>query len=272
MSKVSVVIPVYNPEKFIDSMFKSLNQNINHIGEIVLVNNGSDIEFAKLKKMLLNLELCSDNLIEIQAEKKCGPGVARDLGVKVTGFEFIAFFDCDDIWHENHLMNSMQAVEANAEILLTYTDYFIVNGLGEILTQAILPSRTSSKELVLTNYFAMPSIVIRASVAKKYSFGKRGHEDFHFLITLLMGENLIAHKVFNTEMRVVRGHESVSSNKLKAVIWHVKRLKELNLSFDNQLLCISVYLLNAFLKRKKKKYLPVGLFLSKYIKINGTPF
>lgn len=257
--RISVVIPVYNPEPFIKNIINALKSNLDYIGEIILVNNGELSQFDKLIEALRVAKIL--NFIIIQAEYRCGPGIARDIGVVKAFFKYIAFFDCDDIWNENHLKNSLELLESNDKIIMTYTDYTTVDNSYQLLTTFKLPDYTSYRELILTNYFAMPSIIIETEIAKKYKFGKRGHEDFHFLISVLKNENIIAKKVYNTPMKILRGHQSVSSNKTNAIKWHYERLVELNVSFIKRPVYMLIYSVNAILKRKLKIYSPVGLFL-----------
>lgn len=260
--KVSVVVPVYNPALYINSIWRSLLCNVQNIGEVILINNGNDDQFGILEKKLAELGVV---MISMQAVKRCGPGPARDLGVASASFPYIAFLDCDDEWHANHLENSLSVLSQASNAAFTYTDFITRNHEGKILTRYKLPNTASYSQLLLTNFLATPSIVIKTKIAKNFKFGNRGHEDLHYYVTLLKSENLIALKNPYNFIMVLRGHQSRSSNKFSAVKWHISRLIEFKISPAFLAVCFVVYTVNALLKRLLPTYTPVGLGFSRLI-------
>ena len=83
MSKISVIVPVYNVQKYIDNCLKSLvTQTIKDI-EIIIVNDGSKDN--------------SEKIIEKYVEKENGGlSSARNYGLEYATGEYIAFLDSDD--------------------------------------------------------------------------------------------------------------------------------------------------------------------------------
>lgn len=101
MKKISIIMPVYNAEKFVDNSIKSLlNQTLKDI-EIILVNDGSKDNSLDILK---SYEDKYDNVIVID-QKNGGPGAARNSGLKVANGEYIAYIDCDDFVAENMYEN-----------------------------------------------------------------------------------------------------------------------------------------------------------------------
>ena len=92
MVKLSIVVPVYNAEKFLEKCINSLlNQNVKDI-EVILVNDGSkdnsfDIcnEFAK-----------KDSRVKVFTQENSGQSKARNVGMDAASGEFITFMDSDD--------------------------------------------------------------------------------------------------------------------------------------------------------------------------------
>ena len=89
---ISVIIPVYNTEKYINKCINSvLNQTLSNI-EIIVVDDGSTdhsceiIEQYKIK----------DNRIKIIRQKNLYAGVARNNGLKNAIGEYVYFLDSDD--------------------------------------------------------------------------------------------------------------------------------------------------------------------------------
>lgn len=91
--KISVVIPVYNTEKYLDECLDSVeNQTLKDI-EIVCVNDGSkDNSLEILKK-----HAEKDDRIKIVNQENAGVSAARNTGIKAAQGKYISFFDSDDI-------------------------------------------------------------------------------------------------------------------------------------------------------------------------------
>ena len=89
--KVSVIIPVYNVEKYIERCLESIvNQTLKEI-EIIIINDGSNDETSKkLEKFLGDVRV-----IYIKTENR-GQSAARNKGLKIAKGEYIGFVDSDD--------------------------------------------------------------------------------------------------------------------------------------------------------------------------------
>lgn len=89
---VSIIIPVYNAEKFIDQCLESVvNQTYTNI-EIICINDGSvDNSLNSLKQWKKK-----DNRIIVINQKNSGPFISRNNGVKIAKGEYLLFLDSDD--------------------------------------------------------------------------------------------------------------------------------------------------------------------------------
>src|SRR5690606_35746528 len=95
----SIVIPLYNKEKHIlDTINTVLTQTFQDF-EIVVVNDGSKDNSAKLVREI------SDSRVRLINQDNAGVSAARNTGIKEAAGEYIALLDADDIWLENHLEN-----------------------------------------------------------------------------------------------------------------------------------------------------------------------
>ncbi|MGY6649148.1 glycosyltransferase family 2 protein [Wenyingzhuangia sp. IMCC45574] len=99
MNKVlfSVVITVYNKEKYIyDSLMSVCRQRLSPL-EIIIVNDGStDLS-------LLEIARINDSRIRVHTIPNEGVSNARNTGASFAKGTYIAFLDGDDVWLENHL-------------------------------------------------------------------------------------------------------------------------------------------------------------------------
>jgi len=113
MPKISVIIPVYNTEKYLAECLDSVvNQTLQDI-EIICVNDGStDGSLAILEEYAEK-----DSRIKIIQQKNQGAGEARNKGIKTAQGEYIAFIDSDDFLEEDcfyeKLYNSAKSEQAD---------------------------------------------------------------------------------------------------------------------------------------------------------------
>lgn len=89
---ISVIIPVYNCEKYIKKSVQEVLNGQYHNVEIILVNDGSTDR---------SLELCNqlraqDDRVKVYSQKNGGPSAARNKGVELAIGEYIIFMDSDD--------------------------------------------------------------------------------------------------------------------------------------------------------------------------------
>ena len=95
--KVSIIIPVYNAEKYLDKCISSiLKQTLNGI-EIILVDDGSTDKSEVICKKYKD----SDNRVKFVRKKNGGVSSARNCGVSIAEGEFITFVDSDDYIESN---------------------------------------------------------------------------------------------------------------------------------------------------------------------------
>ena len=95
MVKVSVIVPVYNGEKYIDRCMKCLTGQTLGEMELILVNDAST---DKSGELLENWRKQYPNKIKvICSEVNRGAGGARNMGISLAEGEYIGFIDCDDV-------------------------------------------------------------------------------------------------------------------------------------------------------------------------------
>ncbi len=95
--RFSVVIPLYNKERYIDRAIRSVLAQSFVDFEIVVVDDGSTDNSANI------LMKHTDPRIKCIHQKNAGVSAARNIGVRQSSAEFIAFLDADDEWYPWHL-------------------------------------------------------------------------------------------------------------------------------------------------------------------------
>ena len=94
MKQISVIIPVYNVEKYLKRCLDSVvNQSYKNL-EIILIDDGSTDNSSKILKQYSQ----KDVRIIILNQKNLGAGAARNKGIKVATGKYIVFMDPDDFY------------------------------------------------------------------------------------------------------------------------------------------------------------------------------
>lgn len=120
MIKVSVIVPVYNTEKYLNRCLDSLvNQSLKEI-EILVIN---DCSTDNSKIILDKYEKEYKNIKVIHNKTNKGIGYNRNLGIKEAKGEFISFIDSDD-WVDKTMFEKMYNKALNDKLDLVICNYF----------------------------------------------------------------------------------------------------------------------------------------------------
>ena len=114
MISVSIILPIYNMEKYLEASLNSLiNQTLKNI-EIICINDGSKDSSLSIIKKYKKI----DPRIVLINQKNSGSGIARNNGIKVAKGEYIAFLDPDDKLYSNEALEDLysNAILENTEI------------------------------------------------------------------------------------------------------------------------------------------------------------
>ena len=97
--QISVIIPIYNCEKYIKECLSSLIKQTFKNFEIICINDGSNDDTLKILKKFE----AKDERINIFNQNNSGPGIARNVGMKKSKGEYLMFLDSDDIFKKTML-------------------------------------------------------------------------------------------------------------------------------------------------------------------------
>ncbi|MBM7573504.1 glycosyltransferase [Aquibacillus albus] len=124
--KVSVIIPIYNAEKYLTKCLESvISQTLNQI-EIILVNDGSFDNSGAVAEQYEQ----KDNRIRVFHKDNGGVSSARNLGLRMAKGQYISFIDADDYIDKNMLIELYErAVSFNLDIVVSgrVTEYTKTN-------------------------------------------------------------------------------------------------------------------------------------------------
>lgn len=99
--KVSVIVPVYNDEEYIQTSISSImNQEFSETYEIIVVDDGSTDNSLDIAQELLSKAAIPYKLVH---QRNSGVSVARNHGIEVSRGDYLVFVDSDDYILTNHL-------------------------------------------------------------------------------------------------------------------------------------------------------------------------
>lgn len=117
--KVSVILPIYNAEKYLKKCVNSvINQTYSNL-QIILVNDGSTDGSWEICQQLRT----KDNRIEIYTQSNRGVSVARNKGLNVANGKWIMFVDPDDVLDNNIILELLSQVVNSSTDIVACTCY-----------------------------------------------------------------------------------------------------------------------------------------------------
>lgn len=119
--KVSVIIPCYNVEKYLEQCIESvLNQTLKDI-EIICIDDGSS---DRTLDILYQLQK-NDNRIKVIEQKNAGAGAARNNGLRVSKGDYVSFLDSDDFFEPDMLEEAVKSAEQyNSDFVVFNSDQY----------------------------------------------------------------------------------------------------------------------------------------------------
>lgn len=178
--KVSVIVPVYNVEKYIEKCLKSLvNQTLKDI-EIIVVNDGSPDNSQKI------IDKYAKKYKNVKSYIKENGGVAdaRNYGIKKSSGEYIAFVDGDDfVLNDMYEKMYKKASSNNFDIVVCDLNYIYEDSSSEMrVSSGFDEDATDIKKAIINNYPVVWNKVIKREIFDKIEF-KKGvwFEDVEFL-------------------------------------------------------------------------------------------
>ncbi len=153
MSKVSVIVPVYNVEQYLPKCIESIQNQSEKDIEIILVDDGSSDDSGAICDRYAK----DDSRIHVIHQENGGQGVARNTGLANATGEYVFFMDSDD-WIDPDLIKETYkaACEYNADMVLFDLQAIDADGNFVYRTDQKIPKNTllsakNCKELLLTD-------------------------------------------------------------------------------------------------------------------------
>ncbi|MBQ6197304.1 MAG: glycosyltransferase family 2 protein [Lachnospiraceae bacterium] len=242
---VSVVMPAFNSEEYIEAAVKSvLTQSLTSIELIVVDDCSTDQTYFILEKLAK-----LDNRIRLYKNKQnLGVAKTRNFGISLAKGKAIALLDSDDIWETEKLSLQFQLFKQGNKIV--YCSYDFINDEGQTTKKPfIVPESTNYTKMLTSNVISCSTILSDAKLLKDNPFSDQYyHEDYVLWMQLI---KIVKHAVgLSTILAHYRLHEnSRSSKKANAALqrWKIYR-EELGLSFLKTTYVFAIYAIKGIIK------------------------
>lgn len=225
---VSVVITVYNAEKFIERTLRSvMNQTIKNI-EIICVNDCSIDKSEEIIKILMQED---DRIVLLNNEQNLKVSQTRNKGINYAHAKFIALLDSDDEWKENFLIAMLERQKETGGRVI-YSACSFMTSDGTYLPATFIPKdKVTYKEYFKQNIIPPSGSLIERELLIKYPFyADKVHEDYVCFLSILK-EIKVAYGIKEPLMIYRLTDGSKSRNKFKAILMSYRTYKIHGVSF-----------------------------------------
>ena len=240
-TNVDIILPNYNSSLYIEETLDSIiNQSFKNWKLLIVDDSSNDNTKNILKKY------DSNNKIKIiWLKKNKGAGFCRNLAIRNSKSEYVAFIDSDDIWEKDKLLRQLTFMIKN-KYHFTYTNYnsFRYDN-KKIDSKEIKPAKYFTfKKFTRDTSIATSTMIIKRSVIGSIKFSNtKICEDYFFKCQILKKTNHAYCLLENLVKYRIRKN-SLQSNKIRNLywIWYInKNYNQLNF-FKNimSLLCITL--------------------------------
>lgn len=213
--KISVIIPVYNTEKYLSKCLDSvINQTLNDI-EIIVVNDGS----TDSSQDIIDLYTLKDTRIVSITKNNGGLSDARNFGIDKSKGDFLAFIDSDD-YIDKYMFENMYNISQKHQSDIVLCDLVKVNEKGEEFRD--LPQSPQLADKIILNddftifgemsCFACNKL-FKKSLFDKHRFKKGIHfEDIELVPKLVLDSKILSkinqpyYKYFERQNSITKTH------------------------------------------------------------------
>ena len=245
---VSIVVPVYNAEKFLKDTIQTVLEQTYPNWELLLVDDCSNDNSVGIIKEYVK----DDKRIRLlKNEKNSGAALTRNHGIKEAKGTYLCFLDADDLWEKEKLEKQLKFMKDNC-CAFSFTDYEFADSNGIPNGKKVKVPKTINYKQALKNTTIFTSTVmfdLRKLTKEDITMPNVKSEDTATWWKVLKKIEY-AYGINNIMVLYRRSANTLSSNKIKAVkrIWDLYRNVE-KLTFLASIYNFSWYCFNALKRR-----------------------
>ncbi len=213
--RISVIVPVYNQEKFLTETIESaLHQTYKNL-EIILINDGSNDRSARICDNLSK----KDERIRYYSQDNRGVSFTRNRAIQLSQGAYIAPLDADDLWEPDYLIRHLEVFQKKPLIGIVYCCQKIIdeegNEVGETRPKAYLPNEFLARMLFRNDLGCPSTLLIRRECFNKHQYNEDMCHGEDYDLNLRLAEDYIF-EYLDLPLTYYRRHEGNVSNNLLA--------------------------------------------------------
>lgn len=215
---VSVIMPVYNGERYLrEALDSALNQTYKEL-EIVVVDDASTDSTPEI------LQEFADRLRTIRLEKNQGAAVARNKALEAAKGRYVAFLDSDDRWYPEKIQRQLELLQDKGAGF-GYTNYERMDGSGRLLAGKLpFSDRVTYRQLLRNTLIATSTVMVDRKQMGDFRMPlMRSGQDYATWLQLLRKTDA-AYGLPEVLMRYRMRNDSLSSGKWRSIgqVWQVQ--------------------------------------------------
>ena len=211
---ISVIIPYFKKKKFVFKTINSvLNQSYKNL-EVIIIYDDIDLGDLKFIKSFSK----KDKRIKIyQNKKNLGASKSRNIGVKKSKGDYIAFIDSDDLWKKKKLKEQLNFMRKN-KYLISHSNYEIIDKNDQVKGLMKIKKKLEYDNLLYSCDIGLSTVMIKKEILKNELFPKlKTKEDFVLWLKLLKkGNKILGLKKNLASWR--KNKNSLSSNTIQKLV------------------------------------------------------
>ena len=221
--KVSIILPNYNSSKTIVSTINSIIQQKYKHWELIIIDDCSD----RTTKNILSKYKKIKKIKVFYLKKNKGAAYCRNLAIKKSSSDYVAFIDSDDLWKKNKLKLQINFMQKN-NYFFTYTNYKTYKINSSIEKTILVPSKFNLNSFVKNTSIATSTMIVKRTIINKITFSNtKICEDYFYKCQLLRRiGNAYCYPDCLTKYQIRR--DSLQSNRIRNLYWIWKINKNLN--------------------------------------------
>jgi len=212
--KVSIILPNYNSSKTIKKTIKSIQNQSYKNWELIIVDDNSN----KITKNILYKYKNKKKIKIYFLPKNKGAAYCRNLAIKKSQSDYIAFIDSDDLWKNSKLTLQINFMKKN-NYFFTYTNYKTFKINKPIKNNILVPRKFNFKSFIKNTSIATSTMIVKRLVANNIKFtNTKICEDYYYKCQLLKKiDYAYCCPHYLTEYQIRRN--SLQSNRIRNLYW-----------------------------------------------------
>lgn len=221
---ISVIIPVYNAEKYIGATLQSVYGQTYGDFEIIAVDDCSTDNSAHILK-----EQAEERpVVYCLQEKNMGAAAARNTALSVAKGQYVAFLDSDDIWKPEKTEKQIKLMKEK-DAAFSFTAIEMIDDADKLVKKKRkVKEQVNYKFLLHNTMIPTSSVIIDRSKLGDFTMPpRRSGQDYATWLSLLRG-GTVAYGINEALVQYRVGHKSLSSNKFKSIkqVWEIQTQQE----------------------------------------------